>query len=105
MNKAKAKKHPHGCGEDRKQGTPKQTRMETPPRVWGRLTLVRSTAALAGNTPTGVGKTLESNRAMNQGQKHPHGCGEDMAYGIFLFKQLETPPRVWGRRSFPKYCI
>ena len=30
-------KHPHGCGEDLKRLATLRRRLETPPRVWGRL--------------------------------------------------------------------
>ncbi len=50
---------------------------ETPPRAWGRLESQAVLQPLAGNTPTGVGKTLASEDRVCYGQKHPHGRGED----------------------------
>ena len=72
------RKHPHGCGED--EGRPDDTErpLETPPRVWGRLTVRRVFFARMRNTPTGVGKTLAVRWGNRPGWKHPHGCGEDL---------------------------
>ena len=53
------RKHPHGCGEDPAQYKALVRVLETPPRVWGRLLLIVHLMRHDGNTPTGVGKTLE----------------------------------------------
>ena len=50
-------KHPHGRGEDSVFTRLKRSRMETPPRAWGRLRGQFGLQAAEGNTPTGVGKT------------------------------------------------
>ncbi len=50
-------KHPHACGEDSKAAGCNAAGMETPPRMWGRLTLSVKIGATPGNTPTHVGKT------------------------------------------------
>ena len=92
-------KHPHGCGEDTGASCLPRIRRETPPRVWGRLTLTVALLDLHGNTPTGVGKTRRRSMQGQAGQKHPHGCGEDPGAGNQWTEQGETPPRVWGRLS------
>ena len=33
-------------------------------------------------------------------RKHPHGCGEDLIGGQGADIEIETPPRVWGRREY-----
>lgn len=38
-------------------------------------------------------------------RKHPHGCGEDPAQYKALVRVLETPPRVWGRRTAEQPAI
>ena len=90
-------KHPHGRGED-DSGTPaRPTRIETPPRAWGRRPGSTLPKSCSGNTPTGVGKTQSQWRWRWHSRKHPHGRGEDNpqpAAGRFV---RETPPRAWGR--------
>ena len=50
-------KHPHGRGEDAVLEIVARSGGETPPRAWGRLAAVSVLVSVAGNTPTGVGKT------------------------------------------------
>ena len=70
-------KHPHGCGEDKTQQEQSKSPPETPPRVWGRPLPQPAHGRAKGNTPTGVGKTLEATKLNHFDKKHPHGCGED----------------------------
>ena len=92
-------KHPHGCGEDGgglRAGGPGT---ETPPRVWGRRRQATMTPLAIRNTPTGVGKTVRADGTRTDNRKHPHGCGEDTRLIPETVSKLETPPRVWGRRT------
>ncbi len=73
------RKHPHGRGEDSSRLCKTPAASETPPRAWGRLINFRAAYAVAGNTPTGVGKTTRLHLGLQLGQ--------------------ETPPRAWGRRA------
>ena len=52
-----------------------------------------------GNTPTGVGKTWLRSWLGPARRKHPHGRGEDEAERDTRTRDLETPPRAWGRPS------
>ena len=72
-------------------------RVETPPRAWGRR--VRNSLCLRcpRNTPTGVGKTPKVLLSATHEQKHPHGRGEDVLQGLRKYRNMETPPRAWGR--------
>ncbi len=70
---------------------------ETPPRAWGRPSGDSHLLALAGNTPTGVGKTASPVKGWAPSQKHPHGRGEDLRTTVINGQYLETPPRAWGR--------
>ena len=70
---------------------------ETPPRAWGRRTPHLRRKEGHGNTPTGVGKTLQSHLAASRRRKHPHGRGEDHRDHRGMTMNLETPPRAWGR--------
>ena len=56
LRSATSKKHPHGCGEDKQIWNRRLAKLETPPRVWGRYTLVLLPQPRVRNTPTGVGK-------------------------------------------------
>ena len=53
----RARKHPHGRGEDALTMPASQQNLETPPRAWGRPSPRVAVDADVGNTPTGVGKT------------------------------------------------
>ena len=37
---------------------------------------------------------------MTNGEKHPHGRGEEIRAGTGSFSRGETPPRAWGRVRF-----
>ena len=91
-------KHPHGRGEDIYPEGQDDTKPETPPRAWGRHKRSDSTRPYWGNTPTGVGKTLDGEYELHEKEKHPHGRGEDQTEVIMLLAEKETPPRAWGRR-------
>ncbi len=51
-----SQKHPRVCGEESFPLVVLVLRLETPPRVWGRISLVLDLAGLLGNTPACVGK-------------------------------------------------
>ena len=70
-------KHPHGRGEDRPATKCVRPAAETPPRAWGRRLGIDRALYIAGNTPTGVGKTQRQRRNCRFFWKHPHGRGED----------------------------
>ena len=53
--------------------------------------------SLYGNTPTGVGKTIEYHMDAASIRKHPHGRGEDPSRHWRDGLTAETPPRAWGR--------
>ena len=72
-----SEKHPHACGEDRKSIHIFYQRIETPPRMWGRLNAGVSCCGEIRNTPTHVGKTRPREYALPCERKHPHACGED----------------------------
>ena len=92
-----SRKHPHGRGEDDVIRGLKRYSKETPPRAWGRLQNCVYGRQLAGNTPTGVGKTFTHSSNLLKKWKHPHGRGEDSAQLHRHRCQMETPPRAWGR--------
>ena len=58
-------------------GTTTVSMVETPPRVWGRLSKVVAQTDLMRNTPTRVGKTRLVCICAGNIRKHPHACGED----------------------------
>ena len=73
-------KHPHARGEDYDKVLYKVSRMETPPRTWGRRDRSESISAHPRNTPTHVGKTELAKIGISDVQKHPHARGEDPSY-------------------------
>ncbi|SMG66898.1 conserved hypothetical protein [methanotrophic bacterial endosymbiont of Bathymodiolus sp.] len=90
-------KHPHGRGEDHLHLIEVCLIGETPPRAWGRLLEYLFNNSKEGNTPTGVGKTLQSPCPTSMEWKHPHGRGEDLKCQPYAYRHPETPPRAWGR--------
>ena len=92
-----SQKHPHGRGEDQDNPDVSASSLETPPRAWGRLEINASRERIEGNTPTGVGKTVNHARVINYFWKHPHGRGEDNLKYTTIKSWEETPPRAWGR--------
>ena len=76
--RSSSRKHPHGRGEDHSRISYPSVSPETPPRAWGRRIMALSLCLLAGNTPTGVGKTPRMWRRKVKEEKHPHGRGEDV---------------------------
>ena len=93
------KKHPHERGEDLVGTLKMEPKLETPPRAWGRLHGAETHCAMAGNTPTSVGKTRCPAARRSSRQKHPHERGEDPQGVAQPGLHLETPPRAWGRRG------
>ena len=73
----RTRKHPHARGEDRPRAILLVRSRETPPRTWGRLSVLALEVCRLGNTPTHVGKTSLTCTYPTSAQKHPHARGED----------------------------
>ena len=71
--------------------------LETPPRAWGRQVHRRRAVPFGGNTPTGVGTTIQQAVKQARREKHPHGRGDDTRQVVERAMSEETPPRAWGR--------
>ena len=96
---SKLQKHPHVRGEDLRSSAARRIVIETPPRAWGRLMVSCPLRASRGNTPTCVGKTYFSHIRGLHKEKHPHVRGEDKPRLTKTLKNIETPPRAWGRQD------
>ena len=72
------RKHPHMRGEDPVAPAVIAAGRETPPHAWGRHYATVEICAIAGNTPTCVGKTPLSYQGEISLWKHPHMRGEDI---------------------------
>ncbi len=72
---------------------------ETPPRAWRRPPRGFRSVSSAGNTSTGVEKTLGRSVAEHSFRKHLHGRGEDAYICQSTATPGETPPRAWRRPS------
>ena len=57
---ARARKHPHGRGEDQTHAAAVARQRETPPRTWGRHSVSMAANLPPRNTPTDVGKTCDT---------------------------------------------
>ena len=92
-------KHPHGRGEEIARCWEKVKILETPPRAWGRVRIKVTYKAIAGNTPTGVGKRTPPGTTTSAPEKHLHGRGEEGGASGKEQQHTETPPRAWGRQQ------
>ena len=90
--------HIHGRGEKQLCFRDVDQRQKTPPRAWGRPLKIPAALWRPGNTPTGVGKTPQSDVCFVVRRKHPHGRGEDKRGSACEATSMETPPRAWGRQ-------
>ena len=93
------RKHPHERGEDFMETIDSWVEAETPPRAWGRHRPGNSNSPSSGNTPTSVGKTPAASVTTSLARKHPHERGEDEMIKGRKNKDMETPPRAWGRQT------
>ena len=90
-------KHPRVCGEDLQRPPWALCQVETPPRMRGRLNLLRERGDGLGNTPAYAGKTMTVKVLTVSRRKHPRVCGEDRKGLGGPFGISETPPRMRGR--------
>ena len=75
------------------------SRIETPPRAWGKPISSAISADKSGNTPTCVGKTPLVLHVGGVIGKHPHVRGENLLLQKLKAGVSETPPRAWGKRT------
>jgi len=90
--------HPHGCGENGSSVSSAVIAFGSPPRVWGKRQKECEDYIASRFTPTGVGKTNFTIRLVRRAPVHPHGCGENYEFNVFLCHATGSPPRVWGKR-------
>ena len=95
------KVHPHVCGENSANSLPGFPILNTPPRVWGKLSHNIIIPSLLRYTPTCVGKTQYSICGSGVKKVHPHVCGENRRCRSWASLPSGTPPRVWGKRGPP----
>ena len=129
--------HPHACGENNGCNDPRPhscrytptvwgkpcgagmlgpIQSGTPPRVWGKLLLMRPSRTIPVHphacgenvprirsrnpsryTPTCVGKTNLAHGCRFL-PVHPHVCGENTPPACRVNRVADTPQRVWGKR-------
>ena len=83
-------KHPHGRGEEIARCWEKVKILEPPPRAWGRVRIKVTYKAIAGNTPTGVGKRPLLARRFPNCRKHPRLFSSKKLLIYFLTYKTET---------------
>ena len=70
--------HPHACGENRLLARRPLARRGSPPRLWGKHSVIVALGMRPRFTPTPVGKTQAVKaRAAQPCTVHPHACGEN----------------------------
>lgn len=91
-----ARDRPHTCGEDIRADTVHTSRVDRPPRVWGRRHRPRPADRRAGQTPTHVGKAPWDGSGGRISRTDPHVCGEDGTGETALAEAADRPPHMWG---------
>ncbi len=89
--------HPHVRGDDPAHPAFPPSVRGTPPRAWGRRSLMFSKDISKWNTPTCVGTTAASGTTTARSTEHPHVRGDDATGRDRISARSGTPPRAWGR--------
>ena len=92
-----AQDHPRGCGENQYANKPHLWGLGSPPRMRGKLDVIRSKNCFYRITPADAGKTaLRLSRSLLI-QDHPRGCGENQGAVSKRGHCLGSPPRMRGK--------
>ena len=97
---ARSSEHPHGRGEKRHLRLWLDHNVGTSPRAWGEVEQERGKVKLCRNIPTGVGRSVVLDEALNWFAEHPHGRGEKFTPKLARCWSIGTSPRAWGEGVF-----
>ena len=90
--------HPRGCGENLPVSDDVSSMMGSPPRMRGKPFVAAFCSVGIGITPADAGKTQRTKQKRLQAKDHPRGCGENIRYCNFAFRNKGSPPRMRGKR-------
>ena len=89
--------HPHGRGDNTRQGYETTAEVGSPPRAWGQCDEYRWYASMTRFTPTGVGTIRHQTCSRRDSAVHPHGRGDNAQAGGWFIGLYGSPPRAWGQ--------
>ena len=90
--------HPHGRGENFTYTRYHPLSSGPSPRAWGKPAERVRAGEAARAIPTGVGKTSWRRTRASTPTGHPHGRGENIFGGLYLYSNSGPSPRAWGKR-------
>ena len=89
--------HPRVCGENRKFWTAVVAFVGSPPRVRGKLNILKLARQAIRITPACAGKTQYSSELLRRLSDHPRVCGENTYFLKGDLYERGSPPRVRGK--------
>ena len=89
--------HPHGRGENARNGISIDANGGPSPRAWGKRCYHPTPCQCGRTIPTGVGKTLSLRCSRCLATDHPHGRGENCAWEPRGMEPVGPSPRAWGK--------
>ena len=91
--------HPHARGDNHPGVAIECLPYGPPPRAWGQLVIKKTLNYYLRSTPTRVGTTCETLRALYSPAVHPHARGDNYEDMMKAGARLGPPPRAWGQRQ------
>ena len=92
------KDHPHIHGEYKSEHRKSTRRAGSPPHTWGIQNGFEKYGEKYRITPTYMGNTTVSLRALQSTKDHPHIHGEYATKKLLTCRSLGSPPHTWGIR-------
>ena len=91
--------HPHGRGENTCRRAARRNGCGPSPRAWGEPPGMPDQRDPDRTIPTGVGRTIPPEVVRRAVTDHPHGCGENRAFGHQRAGGDGPSPRAWGEQN------
>ena len=91
--------HPHGRGDNKREGPRSFSSIGSPPRAWGQWRDRSFSGVLRWFTPTGVGTICRRSLLGCAISVHPHGRGDNAVKTARAKRGRGSPPRAWGQLS------
>ena len=89
--------HPRVCGEKMSTDGQRVPISGLPPRMRGKVPMLRRFPIIQGITPAYAGKRRHERMGRQNGQDHPRVCGEKLGFARELIPSLGSPPRMRGK--------
>ena len=96
--------HPRVCGEKNAAVLPCGLVLGSPPRMRGKVPMLRRFPIIQGITPAYAGKRRHERMGRQNGQDHPRVCGEKLGFARELIPSLGSPPHMRGKDSENRFA-